>query len=335
MNSPPPTHPPIPTQIVIDEDANTNNIPLSPPPMVIPRNFPLVDEIDLRQCFTFDKIPSPASMQGIVIGKEELNVICGRATQSFDDAAAVANHHTHCNHHIVLSASPNHSPVKRKGEFKACPCCRRYIENLDHPAAVSPGSPSSSTIEKQQDQRQQQLQRDASSPQKSNDNDVSMDIDEDNEEEYGCWNLQRSMLTSTMGSSLMSLINGGLDDLNHEEEEEFNVAAPPLVQGDKVQHYTITETIVQGWLYKKGSGNDIWGRTWWKPRWVTLAVSTFPLFSCLSICLSTYMSNKCQSSSINTNLTAGCISGTNSTNATHHLTSRTRRTLPSPHHGTN
>mmetsp|Transcript_29361 Transcript_29361/g.43843 ORF Transcript_29361/g.43843 Transcript_29361/m.43843 type:complete len:446 (+) Transcript_29361:150-1487(+) len=277
MNSPP-THPPIPTQIVIDDDAHPSassptprRRPSSPtPPMSPPRNLPLVDEIDLRQCFTFDKIPSPASMQGMVIGKEELNVICGRATQSFDDVAT----HTHCSHHgggggKSNNVSPNSSPVRQQGGFKACPCCRRYIENFDHP--VTPGSveTSSTTL----DQLQQQLQR--SSPQKSNNSGDNMEVDEEDTEEYGSWNLQRSMLTSTMGSSLMSLFNGGLDDLN-QEEDEFNMSAPPLVQGDKVQHYTITETIVQGWLYKKGSGNDIWGRRWWKPRWVTFVLAVYP-----------------------------------------------------------
>ena len=293
MNSSPPpptttTHhhqPPIPTQIVIDDDlpapSNNNTAsasrrrpppPSSPPqPLAItpPRNLPLVDEIDLRQCFTFDKLPSPASMQGMVIGKEELNVICGRATQSFDDVA----NHTYCSHHgggggnnnshTIINVSPSQSPVRR-GDYKACPCCRRYIENFDAP--VSPGSvETSSTVE-----QLQQLQK---SNNLSSDDTMNMEVDQGDIEAYGSWNLQRSMLTSTMGSSLMSLFNGGLDyDV---EEEEFNMSAPPLVQGDKVQHYTITETIVQGWLYKKGSGNDIWGRRWWKPRWVTLAVSSW------------------------------------------------------------
>jgi len=204
-------------------------------------------------------------MQGMVIGKEELNVICGRATQSFDDVA----NHTYCSHHgggggnnsHTINVSPSQSPVRR-GDYKACPCCRRYIENFDAP--VSPGSvETSSTVE-----QLQQLQK--SNNLSSSDDNMNMDVDQGDIEAYGSWNLQRSMLTSTMGSSLMSLFNGGLDDV---EEEEFNMSAPPLVQGDKVQHYTITETIVQGWLYKKGSGNDIWGRRWWKPRWVTLALA--------------------------------------------------------------
>jgi hypothetical protein len=305
--------------------------------MILPRNLPLVDEIDLRQCFLFDKIPSAASMQGMVIGKEELNVICGRATQSFDDAA------THCSRHggnTSNNVSPNQSPVRRRGgEFKACPCCRRYIENLDH--LVSPGSVGTSSTMEQQQQQQKRQQRGASSPQKSNNSSDNMDVEtDDNEEEYGSWNLQRSMLTSTMGSSLMSLINGGLEDLNHQEEdeEEFNMAAATLVQGDKVQQYTITETIVQGWLYKKGSGNDIWGRRWWKPRWVTLAVSSMNMLiithkiftharahtsNKLSILPSTYKPS-----------TAGSNSRPNSTHATPHLTSCARSTLPRTRDGT-
>ncbi|KAL3803777.1 hypothetical protein ACHAW5_004628 [Stephanodiscus triporus] len=51
------------------------------------------------------------------------------------------------------------------------------------------------------------------------------------------------------------------------------MTAPPLVSGDRVREYTILETIVQGWLYKKGTGGDFSGRRWWKPRWVTLALA--------------------------------------------------------------
>merc|ERR1719223_1969184 len=54
------------------------------------------------------------------------------------------------------------------------------------------------------------------------------------------------------------------------------MAAPPLTTGDQVQDYTITETIVQGWLYKKGTGGDWAGRRWWKPRWVTLVLAETP-----------------------------------------------------------
>ena len=211
----------------------------------------------------------------MVIGKEELNVICGRATQSFDDAHAA--NHAYCSHHggndngSGRNVSPNQSPV-RKGDYKykACPCCRRYIENSDAP--VSPGSvETSSTVEQLQQQAQLQMPKNNNSSSNDDINTITMEVDHQDSQEYGSWNLQRSMLTSTMGSSLLSLFNGGLDDFD--PEEEFNMSAPPLVQGDKVQHYTVTETIVQGWLYKKGSGNDIWGRRWWKPRWVTLAVS--------------------------------------------------------------
>lgn len=50
-------------------------------------------------------------------------------------------------------------------------------------------------------------------------------------------------------------------------------AAPPLVPGDRVGDVVVTATLVQGWLYKKGTGDDWAGRRWWKPRWVTLALA--------------------------------------------------------------
>ena len=54
----------------------------------------------------------------------------------------------------------------------------------------------------------------------------------------------------------------------------YSSSAPPLIEGDVARAYTIRETIVQGWLHKKGSGEDWAKRRWWKPRWVTLALAT-------------------------------------------------------------
>ena len=269
---------------------------LSPP--TITRQLPLVDEIDLRQCFLFEGIPSASSMQGMVIGKEELNVMCGhrpRTSLSFDDAV---KHHSgstaDCNHHNVVS--PLQSSSLRKGaiigggEFKACPCCSRYIETFDKVAVSSARSIETSTTSTVVEQQQQQLRHTTTTPTRSiatsnnGNNDTAMEVDyveqDKDEEELGSWNLRKSVLTSHVGGSLMSLFNGELVEQSCDaaggvitEEDDFTMAAPPLVRGDKIQHYTITETIVHGWLYKKGSGNDIWGKTWWKPRWVTLAVS--------------------------------------------------------------
>lgn len=307
--------PPIPAQIVIDDDVTKNSDIRSP----IPSTLPLVDEIDLRQCFLFDKIPSAASMQGVVIGKEELNVMCGAAAaanQPCDHNNKKGSNKIASNNNIFISPS-HQSPTSRKiiggGDFKACPCCRRYIENLDHSVGIpSSGSTAESTVVTSSTAEEQQQQCHTATH-KSNNNDdnesIKMVVDEESEDDeyYGGWNLRRSMLKPTMGAgSLLSLCYGGIEDAWHGFEsqlqhfqhhqlqegggerdttaphhpEEFNMAAPPLVQGDQIQHYTITETIVQGWLYKKGSGNDIFGRTWWKPRWVTLAVSK----SCCCCC---------------------------------------------------
>jgi hypothetical protein len=37
--------------------------------------------------------------------------------------------------------------------------------------------------------------------------------------------------------------------------------------------YTITKSLAEDWLSKKGSGNDMFGSTSWKPRWCQLVVS--------------------------------------------------------------
>jgi hypothetical protein len=295
MDTLPPTHPPIPAQIVIDDDdASPVVTSSSPSPPTISRQLPLVDEIDLRQCFLFEGIPSASSMQGMVIGKEELNVMCGhrpRTSLSFDDAVK----HTgtaDCKDHNVVS--PLQSSSLRKGaiigggEFKACPCCSRYIETFDPNKVVSSArSIETSTTSTVVEQHTATTSTRSIVASNNSNNGTAMEVDyveeqdkEEDEEELGSWNLRKSVLTSHVGGSLMSLFNGELVEQSCDaaggvitEEDDFNMAAPPLVRGDKIQHYTITETIVHGWLYKKGSGNDIWGKTWWKPRWVTLAVS--------------------------------------------------------------
>jgi hypothetical protein len=242
-------------------------------------------------------------MQGMVIGKEELNVMCGlrpRATLSFDDAVKRHSGITaDCKHHNVVS--PLQSSRKGAiigGEFKACPCCSRYIETFDKVAVSSAGSIETSTTSTVVEQQQQQLRHTATTRTRSittsnSGNNDTMEVDyvehDKDEEELGSWNLRKSVLTSHVGGSLMSLFNGELEQSCDAaggvitEEDDFNMAAPPLVRGDKIQHYTITETIVQGWLYKKGSGNDIWGKTWWKPRWVTLAVSILMMYVVMSL----------------------------------------------------
>lgn len=40
--------------------------------------------------------------------------------------------------------------------------------------------------------------------------------------------------------------------------------------------YTVQSTSVQGWVHKKGTGNDIFGSRAWKSRWATLGTATVP-----------------------------------------------------------
>jgi len=74
-----------------------------------------------------------------------------------------------------------------------------------------------------------------------------------------------------ISASLTSMVQAAVTTLSMQP-----MGAPPLVKGDQLENYTITETIVQGWLYKKGTGGDFSGRRWWKPRWVTLALAENP-----------------------------------------------------------
>ena len=80
-------------------------------------------------------------------------------------------------------------------------------------------------------------------------------------------------------ATLTSLVQAAVTTLTMQPSLMQPMVAPPLTTGDLVQNYTITETIVQGWLYKKGTGGDWAGRRWWKPRWVTLAVSTYSIWA--------------------------------------------------------
>ena len=40
--------------------------------------------------------------------------------------------------------------------------------------------------------------------------------------------------------------------------------------------YTVQSIAVQGWIHKKGTGNDIFGSRAWKSRWATLGTATVP-----------------------------------------------------------
>lgn len=178
-----------------------------------PENLPLVDEIDLQQCLVSPRKSWHASaIQGVVIGKKQLELMCNHAKTN-EGAAG----------------------------FQACPCCRRFVR--------VGGNNSLCDIESGDDAAMKSFV--PMSSQAKNENKV-VDIKGD---ESG------DMLTS-LWTSITSI--------------QSPMAAPPLVTGDKIQNYTITETIVQGWLYKKATGDDFSGRRWWKPRWVTLALAESP-----------------------------------------------------------
>ena len=185
----------IPKHIIIKHDddesaiSNNNNI------KNIPRNLPLVDEIDLQQCLISPSRQYHASaIQGVVIGKEELEVICNASVGStIDGIGGVGN-------------------TKSNGHPQACPCCRRYIINSTSTPPASPERTNNTTIETKNE--------------------------------------------STTLSSFVEAV------VNMQPTIMQPMAAPPLVDGDQIQEWTVVETRAQGWLYKKGSGSDFSGQRW-------------------------------------------------------------------------
>lgn len=218
--------PPIPRHIIFKHEddirgelsgdgADSNSKPTPP------HNLPLVDEIDLQQCLISPSQPWRASeIQGVVIGKEHLEVICKAAGAG-----------------TIGGAGGSYPGVGVGNGFQACPCCRRFIQQNSHgdiesgDDAAMKSPPTSAVI--------------ASRP----------------EEE---------------GATLTSLVQAAVTTLTTQPSIMQPMGAPPLVAGDRLKNYTVVETIVQGWLYKKGTGGDWAGRRWWKPRWVTLALAEDP-----------------------------------------------------------
>jgi len=187
----------IPKHIIIKHDNDESAIEISDNSDIksIPRNLPLVDEIDLQQCLISpSRQYHAAAIQGVVIGKEQLEVICNASsTSTIDGIGGVGN-------------------AKSNGHPQACPCCRRYINSTSTPPA-SPERRKNTTIE-------------------TNANE------------------------STTLSSLVDAV------VNMQPTIMQPMAAPPLVNGDQIQEWTVVETRAQGWLYKKGSGSDFSGQRW-------------------------------------------------------------------------
>lgn len=226
--------PPIPNHIIIKHESDTievsNNICGGSDTNNILHNLPLVDEIDLEQTLIFSSKSKPwqaSSIQGVVIGKEQLEVICKASTIDGGDIETALS-------------SPDHNARNRP---KACPCCRRYIQRANNVGgyAVDDGDDVTITPPPSPDRSEQHI-------------DQAYDI------------AAAAASCENPSTTLSSLVQAATSIMQP-------MASPPLVAGDQLQEYTITQTIVQGWLYKKGTGDDFSGRRWWKPRWVTLAVS--------------------------------------------------------------
>jgi len=233
-----PMMPPIPRHIIIkleDDKYDTNEISSNGADSnntepSFSKNLPLVDEIDLMQCLIFPSQPSRASaIQGVVIGKKHLEVICNATGRGTVWGGAAGSNNA------------------RNG-FQACPCCRRFIRR-DTPEDIECGD----------DAAMKSPLTNASSEQNALSHHDGIATSSQPEKEQG--------------ATLTSLVQAAVTTLTLQPSLMEPMEAPPLVSGDRLKNYTIAETIVQGWLYKKGTGGDFSGRRWWKPRWVTLALA--------------------------------------------------------------
>jgi len=68
----------------------------------------------------------------------------------------------------------------------------------------------------------------------------------------------------------------------------FTMAEDDMVEEDdttgalgEVMNYNVKSVVVEGWLHKKGTGNDWLGSRSWKPRWVRLVTAESKGFDCV------------------------------------------------------
>jgi hypothetical protein len=64
--------------------------------------------------------------------------------------------------------------------------------------------------------------------------------------------------------------NESSDDESTEDMDDAHMMPGVLSHGVP---YTVKNTLVQGWVHKKGTGMDWIGSRGWKPRWASLVVS--------------------------------------------------------------
>ena len=72
-----------------------------------------------------------------------------------------------------------------------------------------------------------------------------------------------------------SLFDGDSDECSADLDDEDHMMPGLLNQGVS---YTVQNVLVQGWVSKKGTGQDLFASRAWKTRWAVLSVSIFMIF---------------------------------------------------------
>jgi hypothetical protein len=136
--------------------------------------------------------------------------------------------------HLVPSSALTCKPSSRKnpGHVLACPCCRSYVQYVDAGKQHKFPIPPS--------------------PQPSS---------SENNKGYA--------LTSFVDS-----LWGGTNSNTNDQSDNYNsdIVSEDTSSMVKSLDYTINSCVIEGWLNKKGTGNDLFGTTSWKPRWCSLVV---------------------------------------------------------------
>lgn len=78
-----------------------------------------------------------------------------------------------------------------------------------------------------------------------------------------------------------SLFDGDSDDSEDLDDEDHMM--PGLL--NEGASYTIQDVLVQGWVSKKGTGQDLFASRAWKTRWAVLSVSILTILICSAVFL--------------------------------------------------
>lgn len=96
---------------------------------------------------------------------------------------------------------------------------------------------------------------------------------------------------------------GGMDEVAQYRQSAFDSESLDSDDEDMLPsgeteglHYYPREILIEGWVHKKGTGQDWLGNTSWKPRWARLVVRLFSCFAFFLVLSMTLLPRMCHQS---------------------------------------